>query len=121
MRTLHDIYRCTKCNAVAAHGNRHCRGCGAQFTVADVAQMKKNIQSVVGALPWNLRDVYRCVHCEEHVAITDAHCRGCGDEICNRERQLMKMRLDEIAKENTPSLIGLGIFVLFVILVLVAK
>ncbi len=89
--------------------------------MADVAQMKKNIQSVVGALPWNLRDVYRCVHCEEHVAITDAHCRGCGDEICNRERQLMKMRLDEIAKENTPSLIGLGIFVLFVILVLVAK
>lgn len=90
-----------------------------RFNAVDVDQMKQNIQSVVGALPWNLRDVYRCVHCEAHVAITDAYCRGCGDEICNSERQLMKMRLDEIAEENTPSLIGLAIFVLLVILALV--
>ena len=120
MKTLHDIYQCTRCSAVAAHGNRHCRGCGLQFTAHDVDQMTKNTQSVAGALPWNFRDVYRCVHCEAHVAITDAFCRGCGDEICDGERQLMKMRLDEIARENMPSVIGLAVLVLLIILALVA-
>ncbi|WP_083915299.1 double zinc ribbon domain-containing protein [Gilvimarinus chinensis] len=120
MRTLNDIYQCAQCKAVVAHGNRHCRGCGVRFTAADIDQMKNNIQSVVGALPWNLRDVYRCVHCHEHIAIVDAYCRGCGDEICDNERQLMKLRMDEIAKQNTPALIGLHTFVLLVILALVA-
>ena len=77
--------------------------------------MEKNIRSPVGALPWNTRDRYRCVHCAEFVAISDKYCRGCGDEIEDHERQLMSLRLSELAKKNTPALIGLGVFVLLVI------
>lgn len=79
--------------------------------------MEANIRSPIGAIPWNFRDRYRCVHCEKFVAISDNYCRGCGDEIEDHEKQLMHLRLSELAKKNSPALIGLGIFVLLVILV----
>ncbi len=78
--------------------------------------MEVNIRSAVGALPWNTRDRFRCVHCFEFVAMVDTYCRGCGDEIEDHERQLMRLNLAELAKQNTPSLIGLGVLVLLVIL-----
>ncbi len=78
--------------------------------------MEGNVHSAVGALPWNTRDRYRCVHCSEFVAIVDNYCRGCGDEIEDHERQLMRINLTELAKQNTPSLIGLGFLVVLVIL-----
>jgi len=114
-RTLHDIYRCPHCASIAARGDYHCRGCGVKFSRQDIEIMDNNIHSPIGAIPWNTRDRYRCVHCEKFIAITDAYCRGCGDEIENHERQLMRIRLSELAKQNTPALIGLGLFVLFVI------
>jgi uncharacterized membrane protein YvbJ len=115
VRTLNDIYRCIKCGFIAARGNSFCRDCGIKFDDSDIVKMKANVHSVVGATPWNTRDVYRCVHCSEHIALADKYCRGCGDEIEDHEKQLMKMRMSEIAKENTPSLIGLALFVLCVI------
>ena len=115
LRTLHDIYRCPHCSFIAAHGNSYCRGCGVKFTKNDIAIMEDNIRSPIGAIPWNIRDRYRCVHCTEFVSISDNYCRGCGDEIENHEKQLMCLRLSELAKQNTPALIGLGIFVLLVI------
>ncbi len=118
MKTLNDTYRCIKCGFIAAFGNAYCRDCGIKFSSADTAKMKANVHSVVGALPWNTRDRYRCVHCDEHVAMADRYCRGCGDEIEDHEKQLMKLRMSEIAKANTPSVIGLAIFVLAVIAVL---
>jgi len=114
-RTLHDIYRCPHCSSIAAHGDNHCRGCGVKFSTNDIEVMKDNVRSPIGALPWNTRDRYRCVHCDKFVAIIDKYCRGCGDEIEDHERQLMRLKLSELAKQNTPSLIGLGVFVLLVI------
>jgi hypothetical protein len=55
------------------------------------------------------------VHCSEFIAITDSYCRSCGDEIEDHEKQLMRARLSELAKQNSPALIGLGLFVLLVI------
>ena len=88
-----------------------------KFNKNDVEIMEDNIHSPIGALPWNTRDRYRCVHCEKILAISDRYCRGCGDEIEDHERQLMHLRLSELAKQNTPALIGLGVFVLLVITV----
>ena len=116
-RTLNDIYRCPNCGSIAARGNSYCRGCGLKFSKNDIEVMEDNIRSPIGALPWNTRDRFRCVHCSGFVSITDKYCRGCGDRIENHERQLMRLRLSELAKQNTPALIGLGIFVLIVILV----
>lgn len=114
-RTPYDIYSCLHCGSVAAHGDKFCRGCGVHYSNQDIQVMKSNIRSPVGALPWNTRDRFRCIHCDRFVAITDNYCRGCGDEIEDHEKQLMRIRLTELAKNNTPSLIGLGAFVLFVI------
>lgn len=114
-RTLHDIYRCPHCSAIAADGNNYCRGCGVKFSNIDFETMASNSLSPVGALPWNTRDRYRCVHCDEFVAISDNYCRGCGDEIEDHERQLMRLKMSELAKQNTPALIGLGLFVVAVI------
>ena len=119
-RTLHDIYRCPHCGSIAARGDYHCRGCGVKFNKSDVEIMEDNIHSPIGALPWNTRDRYRCVHCEKILAISDRYCRGCGDEIEDHERQLMHLRLSELAKQNTPALIGLGVFVLLAIMVSIA-
>jgi len=77
--------------------------------------MKTNKKTSIGASPWNLRDRFLCVHCSEHIAITDSYCRGCGDQIDNQEKQLMHLKLDELAAQNMPSLIGLAVFVLFVL------
>ena len=115
MNTLHDIYRCVGCSFIAAHGNKYCRGCGLHFSDNDIAQMKSNIKTSIGASPWNIRDRFRCVHCSEHIAITDRYCRGCGDHIDSHEKQLMRLRLDELATKNMPSLIGLTIFVLLIL------
>ena len=114
-RTLHDIYSCPYCSYIAARGNYYCRGCGVRFNKNDIEIMEDNIRSPVGALPWNTRDRFRCVHCTSFVAISDKYCRGCGDEIEDHERQLMRLKIAELAKQNTPALIGLGVFVLLVI------
>jgi predicted amidophosphoribosyltransferase len=119
IRTLNDIYRCPYCGSIAARGDSHCRGCGVRFKKADIETMENNIKSPVGAIPWNTRDRFRCVHCDMFVAISDNYCRGCGDEIEDHERQLMHLRLSELAKQNSPALIGLAIFVLLVIYVLI--
>lgn len=116
MRTLHDIYRCPHCQSIAAEGNKFCRGCGVEFSGDDVSIMRANAVNPVGGLPWNVRDIYRCLHCAAHIALSDAFCRGCGDEICDVERQTMKLRMDEIARQNLPSLIGCMVFVVLVIL-----
>jgi len=115
--TLSDIYRCPRCSSVAAHGDNYCRGCGVNFSKNDFEIMEDNIHSPIGALPWNTRDRYRCVHCGKYVAISDEYCRGCGDEIEDHEKQLMRLRLSELARQNTPALIGLAVFVLVVIAV----
>jgi hypothetical protein len=115
MKTLHDIYRCADCSFIAAHGNKYCRGCGLHFSAADIAKMKTNNKTSIGASPWNLRDRFRCVHCSEHIAMTDSYCRGCGDQIDNQEKQLMRLGLDELAAQNMPSLIGLAAFVLCIL------
>ena len=114
-RSLHDIYLCPHCKSIAARGDSYCRGCGVRFGESDLTLMENNIQSPIGALPWNTRDRYRCVHCDKHIAISDGYCRGCGDEIEDHERQLMKLKLSELAKDNSPALIGLSVFVLLVI------
>ena len=114
-RTLHDIYRCPHCGCIAARDDHYCRGCGVRFNKSDIEIMEDNIRSPIGALPWNTRDRYRCVHCDNFVAISDKYCRGCGDEIEDYERQLMHIRLSELAQKNTPALIGLAVFVLLVI------
>ena len=116
IRTLNDIYRCPHCSSIAARGDSYCRGCGTKFSLSDIDAMESNLHSPIGALPWNTRDRFRCVHCSKFVAMSDSYCRGCGDEIEDHERQLMHLRLRELAKQNTPSLIGLGVFVLLVIL-----
>ena len=116
-RTLYDIYRCPHCDSIAARGDYHCRGCGIRYSRNDIEIMEDNIHSPIGALPWNTRDRYRCVHCGKFVAISDKYCRGCGDEIEDHERQLMQLKLSELAKHNTPALIGLGIFIILVIAV----
>lgn len=116
MKTPHDLYRCPECNSYAGHGDKHCRGCGIGFTHAHIRTMKSNTASIFGMLPWNFRDVYRCVHCNAHIALEDQYCRQCGDQICNKEKQLMKLRMNEIAKDNIPSIIGFGVFMAFVIL-----
>lgn len=77
--------------------------------------MEANIQSSVGALPWNTRDIYKCVHCGKHICVKDHYCRNCGDEIEDHERQLMHLNLKEIAQDNTKPLIGLGLIILLVI------
>ena len=117
LRTLQDIYRCPHCDSIAARGDQHCRGCGVRFSENEIEIMEDNIHSPIGGLPWNTRDRYRCVHCDKFIAISDKYCRGCGDEIEDHERQLMRLKLSELAKQNTPALIGLGIFVLLVIVV----
>ena len=119
-RSLHDIYSCPHCRSIAAYGDYHCRGCGVRFSENDVEVMKSNVSSFVAALPWNTRDCYRCVHCDKFVSIRDNYCRGCGDEIEDHEKQLMRLRLSELAKQNTPALIGLGIFLILVVAFLVA-
>lgn len=88
-----------------------------EFSKGDIDTMEGSTHSPIGALPWNTRDRYRCVHCERFVAITDAYCRGCGDEIEDHERQLMRLRISELASQNIPALIGLGLFVLLVIMI----
>ena len=82
--------------------------------------MEKNLQSVANAVPWNTRDRYRCIHCSTYVSISDNFCRGCGDEIDDKEKQLMKLHLNELAKQNIPSIIGLAIIVLTVIVIAIA-
>lgn len=114
-RTIYDIYRCPHCGSIAAHGDAFCRGCGAQYSNKDIQAMKSNIRTPIGVLPWNTRDRFQCVHCERFIAISDNYCRGCGDEIEDHEKQLMRVRLSELAKRNSPSLIVLGLFVFFVI------
>lgn len=114
-RTLSDIFRCPHCAYIAARGNSFCRGCGVRFTRKDLETMEKNICSPVGALPWNTRDRYRCIHCAEFVSIIDHYCRGCGDRIDDSERQLMAVRLAELAKRNSPALVGAAVFVAVVI------
>lgn len=89
-----------------------------KFSPADISHMKANIDTSFRSLPCNFRDAYRCVHCSEHIAITDKFCRGCGDEIDDKEKQLMKLKMAELAKQNTPALIGLAIFVLAVMVFL---
>ncbi|MFK8068410.1 MAG: zinc ribbon domain-containing protein [Gammaproteobacteria bacterium] len=116
-RTLQDIYRCPHCDSITARGDYHCRGCGVRFGKNDIDIMEDNIHSPIGATPWNTRDRYTCVHCDKFVAITDKYCRGCGDEIEDHERQLMRLKLSELAKKNSSSLIGLGIVVLLLIVV----
>lgn len=86
------------------------------FQDEDIAKMEKNLCSPVGALPWNTRDRYKCIHCGQYVSIDDNYCRKCGDEFDENELHIMKLRLAELAKANTPALIGLGAFVIFVIL-----
>jgi len=120
-RTLHDIYRCPHCDSIAADADSHCRGCGVRFSDSDIALMKNNMHPTIVALPWNTRDRFRCVHCQKFIAIKDNYCRGCGDEIEDHERQLMRVKLSELAKQNTPALIGLGVFVLLVILFSIAS
>ena len=115
LRTLYDIYRCPYCKAIAARGNYYCRGCGVRFTQDDVKKMERDIRSPVGALPWNTRDRFRCLQCKEFVSIQDKYCRSCGDEFDAKEKNLMRLKLAELAKRNTPALIGLTIFVIFVI------
>ena len=115
LRTLHDIFRCPYCSSIAARGNSFCRGCGVKFKASDINTMEKNIHHPIGATPWNTRDRYRCLHCAEFVSIKDKYCRGCGDEIEHDEKHLMKLKMSELAKKNTPSLIGLMIFVLMAI------
>lgn len=77
--------------------------------------MEQNIYSPVGAIPWNTRDRYKCIHCAQHVSIKDNFCRKCGDEYDENEVHIMKLRMAELAKKNTPALIGLGLFVILVI------
>ena len=77
--------------------------------------MENDIRSPVGGLPWNLRDRFRCVHCSKYIAILDRYCRGCGDEIEDHERELMRLRLSELAKQNILAFIGLVLFVLLVV------
>lgn len=81
--------------------------------------MRDNMISPVGAMPWNTRDVYRCLHCAAHIALADAFCRGCGDEICDIERQTMKLKMAEIARENMLPMIGCMAFVILVMASLV--
>lgn len=114
-RSFHDIFRCPHCGSIAAWDDSYCRGCGIMFSDDYVSTMEKNLKIPLGAMPWNTRDRFRCVHCSKFIAITDGFCRGCGDEIEDHEKQLIKLRMSELAKENTPSLIGLAVFVLFVI------
>jgi len=116
-RSLSDIYRCSHCSSLAARGDNHCRGCGVKFSKDDIEIMENKTQSPIGALPWNTRDRYRCVHCEKYVAITDKYCRGCGDEIEDHEKQLMRLKITELAKKNTAAIIGLTVFVLVTILI----
>jgi predicted amidophosphoribosyltransferase len=119
-RTLSDIYRCPYCDSIAARGNLYCKGCGVRFSKRDVEIMQNNTISPIGAFPWNTRDRFRCVHCSEFIAITDSYCRGCGDEIEDHEKQLMRAGLSELARQNSPALIGLGLSVLLVIGILIA-
>jgi uncharacterized membrane protein YvbJ len=114
-RTLYDVYRCPHCGAIAARGNFYCRGCGKRFSKEDVNKMEQDVHSVMWGVPWNTRDRFRCVQCGEYVAIDDSYCRGCGDEIEDHERQLMRIKLSELAKQNTPALVGLGVVVLLIV------
>jgi hypothetical protein len=114
-RTLRDIYDCPHCSFIAAEGDYYCRGCGVKFSESDADIMEKNIRPFISLVIWNTRDRFRCVHCDKFVAISDAYCRGCGDEIEDHEKQLMRLRISELAKQNTPALIGLALFVLLVI------
>ena len=116
IRTLHDIYRCPHCAALAAHGNSFCRGCGIRFADKDVETMKKDVRSAVWASPWNTRDRFHCVKCSEFVAISDRYCRRCGTEFDKEKVKKMKAKIRELASRNMPSVIGLVIFVLVVIL-----
>ena len=117
VRTLNDIFRCPYCKSIAARSDIHCRGCGVKFSGKYMEIMQNSIRSPIGAIPWNTRDRYRCVHCDRFVAISDHYCRGCGDNMEDYERQLMQLRLSELAKQNTSALIGLGVFILLVIFI----
>ena len=86
------------------------------FQNEDISKMESNLRSPVGALPWNTRDRYKCIHCGQHVSINDNHCRKCGDEFDDNEIHMIKLRMAELGKANTPALIGLGFFVVSVIL-----
>lgn len=81
--------------------------------------MRTNPIALIGALPWNTRDRYRCVHCAQFVCINDHYCRCCGDFICNKEKQLMRANLTELANKNLPSLIGCLGFVIAVVALLI--
>lgn len=116
-RSLQDVYLCPHCNSIAARGDIHCRGCGVMFQDEDISKMESNLQSPVGAIPWNTRDRYKCIHCGQYVSINDSYCRKCGDQFDDDEIHIMKLRLAELAKANTPALIGLGAFVILVILI----
>jgi hypothetical protein len=86
-----------------------------KFSKEDVKNMEQDVRPVMLGVPWNTRDRFRCVHCAEFVAISDSYCRGCGDEIEDHERQLMRIKLSELAKQNTPALVGLGVVVLLIV------
>jgi hypothetical protein len=77
--------------------------------------MELDIRHPILPFPWNTRDRFRCLQCGEFVSIQDRYCRGCGDEFDAKEKKLMRLKLAQLARRNMPALIGLVIFVLFVI------
>ena len=120
LASLQDIYRCPECDALSAHGNQHCRGCGIKFTLNHIRVMEANIKIPLAASPINMRDRYRCIHCLEFISIQDQYCRQCGDFIDSNEKNIMKANLRELAQQNTPALLGLMGFVILVILFSIA-
>jgi hypothetical protein len=77
--------------------------------------MRENPPTEFNAYSSDARDCYKCVHCLKLVSIKDSFCRGCGDEICDKEKQLMRAKLKELAQNNLPSLILCMGFVLAII------
>lgn len=100
---------------MVAEGNSYCRSCGHRFSAEDLCEMRAKVGKLLVGSPWNTRDRYRCVHCLEFICINDSFCRGCGDEICDKEKQLMRANLKELARNNLPSVILCMGFVLAVI------
>jgi len=117
LRHFGDCYRCLECGAIAAHGNRFCRGCGVSFTV-DMIKVMKDLKRVpIIASPINLRDSYRCIHCLEFIGINDCYCRQCGDHIDDSEKQLMKSNLKDLTRQNILGVLGMLGFVISVIII----
>lgn len=40
-KSLHDIYKCTRCAKPVGHGDNFCKHCGHEFTADEVATMTK--------------------------------------------------------------------------------